>query len=204
MSTPSLAARCGHGVTSPRLTAITGGIGAGKSVVSAILTAMGYPVYDCDSRAKALMDADTEIHVALCRLIHPRCVIDGVIDRPLISSIVFADAAKLQQLNGIVHAAVRADLAEWRIANASAPRLFVETAILTESALHTIVDDVWEVVAPQQLRISRVMARNNIPAEAVKARIAAQRPLPADLPNLIHQLHNDNLHPLLPQIEALL
>ena len=40
------------------LIAIAGGIGSGKSVVSSMLRAMGYEVYDCDSRAKALMDAD--------------------------------------------------------------------------------------------------------------------------------------------------
>ncbi len=43
------------------LTAITGGIGSGKSIVSKILAAMGYPVYDCDSRAKLLMDQDDQI-----------------------------------------------------------------------------------------------------------------------------------------------
>ena len=47
-----------------RLIAITGGIGSGKSVVSRILRILGYPVYDCDSRAKALMDADCEINDA--------------------------------------------------------------------------------------------------------------------------------------------
>ena len=52
------------------LTAITGGIGSGKSIVSKILAAMGYPVYDCDSRAKLLMDQDDQIKKALCSEIH--------------------------------------------------------------------------------------------------------------------------------------
>ena len=64
------------------LTAITGGIGSGKSIVSKILAAMGYPVYDCDSRAKLLMDQDDQIKKALCSEIHADCVrTDGSINR---------------------------------------------------------------------------------------------------------------------------
>ncbi|MCM1337642.1 MAG: dephospho-CoA kinase [Candidatus Amulumruptor caecigallinarius] len=187
-----------------RLTAITGGIGAGKSVVSDIIRAIGYSVYDCDSRAKALMDADTDIHAALSRDIHPRCVVDGVIDRRLIADIVFADAKRLAVLNGIVHAAVRADLLAWRAVNQDERRLFVETAILTESGLDGMVDDVWEVTAPEQLRIDRVMKRNSMSAEAVRARIASQSPLPAGFHLPVHTICNDGVHPLLPRIEELL
>lgn len=190
--------------SSSQVTAITGGIGSGKSVVSRVLDAMDYMVYDCDSRAKALMDSDCEIHAALCRDIHPRSVTGGVIDRPLLSRIVFSDAEKLIALNRIVHAAVRTDFAAWCRRHASAPRLFVETAILTESRLHHQVDDVWEVTAPEELRIKRVMSRNGLSAEAVKARIASQRPLPRSLTLPVHRLINDGLHPLLPRIEALL
>lgn len=49
----------------PHLTAITGGIGAGKSVVSSVLRAMGYQVYDCDSRAKAIMDSDAALRLRI-------------------------------------------------------------------------------------------------------------------------------------------
>ena len=58
------------------LTAITGGIGAGKSVVSAMLTAMGYEVFDCDSEAKKIMDSDTTIKSRLKTEIHAETVRD--------------------------------------------------------------------------------------------------------------------------------
>lgn len=64
-----------------RLIAITGGIGSGKSVVSKILTAMGYPVYDCDSRARVIMDSDDDIKQAIADGIDPACIKDGEIDR---------------------------------------------------------------------------------------------------------------------------
>ncbi|MDE6436166.1 MAG: dephospho-CoA kinase, partial [Muribaculaceae bacterium] len=93
------------------LIAITGGIGSGKSVVSRVLRAMGYPVYDCDSQAKAIMDADAEIHRRLCSEIDAAVVTDGVIDRKRLAEIVFNDKAKLAVLNAIVHSAVKAHLA---------------------------------------------------------------------------------------------
>jgi len=92
---------------------VNGGIGAGKSVVSRILDAMGYPVYDCDSRAKAIMDKDPRIHEQLCRQIHPLVVIGGVIDRRLLAEIVFNDPLAVGRLNTIVHAAVEADVSRW-------------------------------------------------------------------------------------------
>ena len=58
-------------MTMKRLIAITGGIGSGKSVVSKILTAMGYPVYDCDSRARVIMDSDDDIKQAIADGIDP-------------------------------------------------------------------------------------------------------------------------------------
>ncbi len=93
------------------LIAITGGIGSGKSVVSRILLALGYPVYDCDSRAKTLMDADSTIKRRLIEEIGEATVVDGIIDRPALSRMVYADAIMLERPNAIVHAAVRADLA---------------------------------------------------------------------------------------------
>ena len=77
------------------LTAITGGIGSGKSVVSQILRILGYPVYDCDSRARTIMDSDCGIHRSLCEQIHPQAVTGGIVDRQLISSIVFNDTEAL-------------------------------------------------------------------------------------------------------------
>ena len=97
-------------MSTPTLIAITGGIGSGKSVVSTILRKLGYYVYDCDSRAKLLIDSDTDIHQLLCQQIHPDAVHDGIVNRSLISKIVFSDPDALARLNRITHAAVLADI----------------------------------------------------------------------------------------------
>lgn len=186
------------------LIAITGGIGAGKSVVSEILRCMGYPVYDCDSRARIIMDSDPLIHRRLVLEIHPRAVVDGVIDRPLIADTVFNSADKLACLNDIVHGAVVEDVTRWRRA-LDAPLAFVETAILYQCNLWRLVEGVWEVDAPLELRISRVMSRNNLSRDQVLARVDSQTgcALPQDHPG--HTvIYNDNLQPLLPAIHSAL
>lgn len=186
------------------LTAIIGGIGAGKSVVSDILRAMGYDVYDSDSRAKAIMDNDAELRQKIAAAIAPEVLnADGTLNRPILANIVFNDADKLSQLNKLVHGAVRNDVANWRNANAG-KHLFIETAILYQSGLDKMVDDVWEVTAPTNVRIARVMARNNITAEQVQQRISSQQYTPSQPHRHIYTLANDNTHAILPEIERLL
>ena len=188
-----------------RLIAITGGIGSGKSVVSRILHILGYPVYDCDSRAKALMDADCEIKRRLIEEIDESAVADGIIDRRRIAAIVFEDAEKLSVLNAIVHGAVKEDIARW-VGEQDSDFTFVETAILYESGLNTMVDAEWRVESPLELRIDRTMRRNNLSRAQVESRIAAQRiEAPADAPPLrMFTILNDEKNALLPQIEELI
>lgn len=187
-----------------RLVAITGGIGSGKSVVSRILRVMGYPVYDSDSRAKALMDADESIKRRIATEIDPRAVRDGIIDRRHLASVVFGNPEKLARLNAIVHAAVRADLAEW-VARCESNLTFVETAILYESGLNLMVDAEWRVESPLELRIERTMKRSGLTRAEVENRMAAQRiEAPVEAPPLrLFTILNDEKHALLPQVESL-
>lgn len=184
-----------------RLTAITGGIGSGKSVVSRMLRLMGYDVFDCDYEAKRIMDEDLEIKDRLRAEIHNDAVKeDGSIDRQLISSIVFADAQKLGRLNEIVHTAVKRELTAWRSAAHERNHLFVETAILYQSGLDKMVDDVIEVIADDETRIERVMHRNNCSESEVRARIESQR-FTAETPHShVAVINNDGLTAVLPQI----
>ena len=169
-------------MTMSRIIAITGGIGSGKSVVSRILSTMGHHVYDCDARAKVLMDNDVDIK----------------------SGVVFADKAMLELLNGIVHDAVKADIRAWaEMQNEDV--CWVESAIIYESGIDRMVDEVWEVCAPLGLRLERVMKRNGMSRSEVEARIESQR-RPSDmvLHSRTRMLVNDGVIPLLPQVTGLL
>lgn len=188
-----------------RITAITGGIGSGKSVVSRILSVMGYPVYDCDLTARRIMDADKDIHRQLCSAIHPRAVVDGVVDRPLISSVVFSDKDALSRLNAIVHEAVRNDIMDQaeHLRQSGEQRFFVETAIPRSGNIDSLVDDIWQVVADEDVRISRVVKRSHLSPQQIKARIEAQKT--ETVQNVvIQQILNNPESELLPQIHSLL
>lgn len=190
---------------SARRVAVCGGIGSGKSVVCRVLRALGYSVFDTDTEARRIMDTDREIHRRLNEEIHPQAVVDGRVDRRRISEVVFASAPALAALNGIVHAAVRRELEAWFEARRGEGRpLFVETAILYQSGLDRMVDEVWEVEAPESLRVERVMQRNGLSEAEVRARIASQRFEPERRHPQVKSLINDGVRPLLPQIEALL
>ena len=190
-----------------KLIAITGGIGSGKSTVSHALEAMGFIVYDCDSQAKRLTDCSPEILSRIAAEISPTALNDdGTLNRKALADIVFNDSSSLGCLNAIVHSAVLNDIRQWiECHRNSQALLFIETAILYQSGLDKLVDEVWHVEAPKNIRLTRVMQRNNLIAEEVEARINAQDSFrPEELHPRIFTILNDNTAALLPQIKSLL
>lgn len=184
--------------------AISGGIGSGKSVVSRILRLWNYPVFDCDSEAKRLMDNDDSIKALIARDICTDAIIDNNIDRKRLADVVFNDAAKLQRLNEIVHTSVRNLLRSWT-SNIVTQYAFVETAILRSSGLENDVDAEWFVDAPKDIRIQRVIKRNGISAAEVNARMDSQKH--DEQPSHIipvTTIINDGNTPLLPQLQKAL
>ncbi len=186
------------------LIAIAGGIGSGKSVVSSMLRAMGCEVYDCDSRAKALMDADEAIKRDISTLIAEEAVTpQGAIDRRALADKVFNDARLLGVLNGIVHEAVRRDLVRWR--NSLDCRVaWVESAIVHESGLDALVDEIWEVTAPEELRIRRVINRSGLLRDEIERRMAAQSGTRYIDGVPVKYIINDDVAAVLPQLLDLL
>lgn len=191
-----------------KIIAISGGIGSGKSVVSRLLRTMGYEVYDCDSEAKTIMDSSVEMHVALAECFGEDVLTEsGEVDRKRLGNIVFSDNAKLKRLNEIVHHAVIEDLKS-RIAGYGAKPgskecFFFETAILFESGLDKFADRIWWVDAPRDIRIERVMKRNNLTRDEVEARISCQTDSLPETDN-ISVIANYGNHAVIPQVEALL
>ena len=189
-----------------KLIAITGGIGSGKSVVSRLVEVMGYEVYDCDSRAKALMTEDAMVRQLLTDAFGKETYLeDGSLNPAHLSATAFSDPSALTRLNAIVHPATATDMICWadEQAEAGATIAFVETALLRTAGLDRVVDEVWHVTAPDQVRIDRVIARSGLTAEQVKERMAAQRDEDA-VADGEQVLVNDNVTALLPQVVQLL
>ena len=152
---------------------ITGGIGSGKSVVSRLLRIMGYSVYDTDSEAKRLMESSLEVVQKLSECFGRDIYHNGRLNRGLLSSRVFGESDKIVLLNSIVHPVVRFDFYRWS-ESLNVEICFVESAILYESRFDELVDEVWTVTAPEELRIGRVRQRSGLTEEEIKKRMAAQ------------------------------
>ena len=152
---------------------ITGGIGSGKSVVSRLLRIMGYSVYDTDSEAKRLMESSLEVVQKLSECFGRDIYHNGRLNRGLLSSRVFGESDKIVLLNSIVHTVVRFDFYRWS-ESLNEEICFVESANLYESRFDELVDEVWTVTAPEELRISRVRQRSGLTEEEIKKRMAAQ------------------------------
>ena len=187
------------------LIGITGGIGAGKSVVSRILRLKGYQVYDCDSRAKTLMERSAAIYEPLIERYGAEVMDEETgLNRQMLAEKVFAIEEERLWLNALVHGAVRNDLTVWQMASAK-EICFVESAIMVSSGLDRMCDRIWLVDAPLELRKARAMSRGGVTEENLDMRIRSQRfefdNLPADK---VERIENDDSSSLLRQIDELL
>lgn len=182
---------------------ITGGIGSGKSVVSHIVSAMGYPVYDCDRNAARIMISDVVVIEALKNLVGEDAYLaDGSLNKPVIASFLYKDKNNREALNAIVHPAVFRDFEEWS-SGCGKEFVFVESAILFESGLDRHVDRSVMVLSSCETRIERVMARDGIDREQAIKRLNSQMPdeEKAGLCDFI--IRNDNGIRIVPQIYSL-
>lgn len=186
-----------------KILGITGGIGSGKSTVANLLRHAGIPVYDADARAKAIMTEDEELKAGLIWLFGSETYFpDGSLNRAHLSGLVFQDAARLGQLNALVHPATGRDFADWTSLRRSEGFAWVakEAAILFESGAYLACDKVMCVYAPLNIRIQRVISRDNTDPAAVLARVARQWPELKKQAASHHLVVNDGHHHLIPQV----
>lgn len=152
---------------------ITGGIGSGKSTVCRIFAQSGVALYDADSRAKELMATSAVLRQRIVESFGEEAYTSEGLNRAYLAERVFGNAEQLRLLNSIVHPAVMEDFEQWAEAQEGVYVLF-ESAILFESGLADRVDTTVAVMAPESLRVERVMARDNCTREQVLARIKNQ------------------------------
>ncbi|MEC8702777.1 MAG: dephospho-CoA kinase [Bacteroidota bacterium] len=144
----------------PKLIGITGGIGAGKSTVSTICKHLGFKVYNSDQRAKEIVSEDSIIKKKLISFFGNNVYKNGVFDRKFLSDKIFNDKSSLQQINSIIHPAVKKDFNSWVIHNLNEKILFKESALLLESGAYKELDKIILIVSDKNLRVSRVLNRD--------------------------------------------
>ncbi|MFN5224159.1 MAG: dephospho-CoA kinase [Bacteroidota bacterium] len=146
----------------PRLVGITGGIGSGKSTISKCLQTMGYLVFNADDQASIALDHNLEVVQYVKDLLGNEAYhVNGKANRAFIASKVFSDSQLLKQLNTVLHPVVRNMFDDWVAAHKGEKILFKEAAILFESGANKQVDEVIGVIAPESVRLRRVMKRDN-------------------------------------------
>lgn len=188
---------------------ITGGIGSGKSTVCRLFGLLGVPVYDSDSRARALMNGDASLRRRIADLLGGEVYREEGLDRKRVAELVFADPDLLHSLNRIVHPAVGRDFLEWagRYAGGRCgrvpPYVILESAILLESGFDRYVDRVVVVTAPEEVRVARTVARDGVSSDRVRVRIAAQSGDDERLARADRVIRNDGRESLVAQVGLL-
>lgn len=158
---------------------VTGGIGSGKTAVCRLFEALGARVFYADAEAKRLMHDEADARAEIVAAFGPQSYdAAGNLDRAYLAGQVFGDAERLAQLNAIVHPRVRRRLvaAKEAAARDGVSLLVYEAALIYETGGEHYVDAVAVVDAPVETRIARVVARDGVTPEAVRARLQHQLP----------------------------
>lgn len=188
-------------MAAPLQIGITGGIGSGKSLVCKIFQCLGVPVYDADSRAKALMTTDgiliEQIKKEFGNLAYHT---DGTLNRKHIGEAAFGDPEKLKKLDAMVHPRVAANYAQW-VGEQTTPYVIKEAALLFEAGSYKNLDKIIVVSAPEQLRVKRVVVRDPQRSEQmVKDIIGNQMPDAEKISRADFVVMNDESQLVIPQV----
>ncbi len=154
---------------------VTGGIGSGKTAVCAHYASLGIPVYDSDSRTKALYSKSSGLAANVNAAFGGDLLSgDGVPDLAKLAARAFASDESLRRLEALVHPAVLEDFRDWREA-AGSEVVILESAIASSlPSFMSEVDRVLLVCADEKTRIRRAMLRDGCDERAVVQRIRRQ------------------------------
>jgi len=169
---------------------ITGGIGSGKSYVCKCLEKHGIRVYDCDAAAKHLIRTSPDLQQQIISLV-------GSLDKAAMSRFLLASEANQQAMNAIIHPAVFRDFEASGIN-------WMESAILFESGARKLVDKAVVVTAPLEIRIQRVMQRDNITREKALQWVSCQWSQEEVKAHSDYEIVNDGQADIDSQIEQLI
>ena len=145
----------------PKQIGVTGGIGAGKSLVCRIFKILGTPVYNADERARWLMTNQPDLIKAIKDKFGPEAFFnDGSLNRSYLSQRMFVDEGQVDWLNHLVHPRVAEDYSKWVGQHQNYKYTIKEAALLFESGSYKDLDSIIVVMAPTKLRMERVIKRD--------------------------------------------
>ncbi|PIE50429.1 MAG: dephospho-CoA kinase [Flavobacteriales bacterium] len=159
----------------PKIIGLTGGIGSGKTTVAKFIKELGFAVYNSDVRAKNIVNDNPILKAKIIQLLGEEAYQGGVYNTKFVAEKVFENDELLQQLNQIIHPAVKQDFENW-VSQQSGKFVFKETALLFELKLHEQCYQSILVTANDKMRIKRVMDRDDKTYREVEMIVNAQMP----------------------------
>ena len=157
-----------------KIIGLTGGIGSGKSSVLEIFKKIGISTYIADESAKELISSDKKIIYSIKQLFGDDIYNKNELNSKLVSEIVFNDKEKLKSLNSIIHPAVAIDFDNFCLKHKDESYIVKEAAIIFETKTENLFDKIIYVKAPKEIRIDRVMKRDNLSRDDVLNRMQNQ------------------------------
>ena len=163
-------------INNKKIIGLTGGIGSGKTTVAKFIEEMGFPVYFSDDRAKEIVNDDEVLKNNIKELLGEEAYDEnGFYNKKYVSGIVFNDDEMRLQLNALIHPAVKIDFENW-VENQNSEFVFKETALLFELKLNESCYKSVLVTADDNIRIKRVMDRDQKTYREIEAIIDKQMP----------------------------
>ncbi len=179
---------------------ITGGIGSGKSIVCEVFRKLNVPVFSSDLEARYLTNNDPEIRKGLISLAGDRIFEGQKLDRKLLAKYIFNDKELLAKVNKLIHPRIADCFRNWCLLHGNRSYVIQESAIIFESGANRMMDKIITVSCPQDIRISRVIAREHASMETIMAIIGNQMPEQEKISRSDHIIQNDGTRLVIPQV----
>lgn len=187
----------------PLLIGLTGGIGAGKTLVANIFELLRVPVFNADTEAKAILGNDENVRARVIEVFGPEAYSGSEPNRKFLARRVFSNDEMREKLNAIIHPAVGEAFKQWAEDHSDKPYVLKEAAIIFETGGESKLDGVVLVTAPEMVRIERVMNRDKVSENQVRDRMAAQWSDEEKLKNSDYHIVNDGKTAIIPQVLTL-
>lgn len=157
-----------------KIVGLTGGIGSGKSTVAEMFSALAIPIFIADNEGRRLLNTSKIVRRKVIQLLGERAYDKTYPNRKYIASRVFNDKELLSKLNAIIHPKVARNFNKWSIKQQS-PYCIKESAILFETGGDAICDATIAVEVSVDIRINRILKRDDISLKEIEARINNQK-----------------------------
>lgn len=172
---------------------ITGTTGAGKTTLLKEIEKLGGYIIDCDEVYHELLEKDTTLQESLYEEFGDIRSADNGIDRKKLGSIVFNNPGKLKRLNKIVQGVI-SERVRYLISNSNSSICAIDAPLLLDSDLLDLCNTTIAVLAPIEIRINRIMKRDNISRDYAESRIKSQKSDEYFRQHCNHILWNDSIN----------